>query len=95
MFYNRLLSLNEVGGAPDRFGASVEEFHDFNLRRLARCPHAMNARLPIYQARRGCARANQRALRIARRMGKEFTNMEQNQPGEKDQDQGRGSAGPQ
>ncbi len=41
--YNRLLSLNEVGGAPDRFGASVEEFHDFNLRRLARCPHAMNA----------------------------------------------------
>ena len=41
--YNRLLSLNEVGGAPDRFGASVEEFHDFNLRRLARWPHAMNA----------------------------------------------------
>jgi len=41
--YNRLLSLNEVGGAPDRFGASVEEFHDFNLRRLAHWPHAMNA----------------------------------------------------
>jgi (1->4)-alpha-D-glucan 1-alpha-D-glucosylmutase len=40
--YNRLLSLNEVGGAPDRFGASVEEFHDFNLRRLAHWPHAMN-----------------------------------------------------
>jgi len=41
--YNRLLSLNEVGGAPDRFGASVEEFHDFSIRRLARWPHAMNA----------------------------------------------------
>jgi (1->4)-alpha-D-glucan 1-alpha-D-glucosylmutase len=41
--YNRLLSLNEVGGDPDRFGVSVEEFHEFNRRRFARWPHAMSA----------------------------------------------------
>ena len=41
--YNRLLSLNEVGGEPDRFGFSVQEFHDFNRRRGARWPHAISA----------------------------------------------------
>jgi (1->4)-alpha-D-glucan 1-alpha-D-glucosylmutase len=41
--YNRLLSLNEVGGEPDRFGRSVKEFHNFNQRRGAQWPHAMNA----------------------------------------------------
>jgi len=41
--YNRLLSLNEVGGDPDRFGLSVKEFHNFNQRRGAQWPHAMNA----------------------------------------------------
>jgi len=41
--YNRLLSLNEVGGSPERFGLSVEEFHDFNRNRLARWPHALSA----------------------------------------------------
>ena len=41
--YNRLLSLNEVGGDPDRFGISVQEFHRFNSRRRERWPHAMNA----------------------------------------------------
>ncbi len=41
--YNRLLSLNEVGGCPDRFGFSVTEFHEFNLRRSRRQPHSMNA----------------------------------------------------
>jgi (1->4)-alpha-D-glucan 1-alpha-D-glucosylmutase len=30
--YARLLSLNEVGGAPDRFGASVEDWHAFCTR---------------------------------------------------------------
>jgi (1->4)-alpha-D-glucan 1-alpha-D-glucosylmutase len=40
--YDRLLSLNDVGGDPDRFGVTVDEFHDFNLRR-SRWPHAMNA----------------------------------------------------
>jgi (1->4)-alpha-D-glucan 1-alpha-D-glucosylmutase len=33
--YNRLLSLNEVGGRPDYFGCSLEEFHAFNTKRNA------------------------------------------------------------
>ncbi|MGH7824243.1 MAG: malto-oligosyltrehalose synthase [Candidatus Binatia bacterium] len=41
--YNRLLSLNNVGGNPDRFGVSVDEFHRFNLQRSERWPYAMNA----------------------------------------------------
>lgn len=41
--YNRLLSLNDVGGDPERFGVSVDEFHDFIRRRQERWPHAMNA----------------------------------------------------
>ena len=41
--YNRLLSLNEVGGNPERFGLSVQEFHAANLRRLKHWPHALNA----------------------------------------------------
>ena len=41
--YNRLVSLNEVGGEPDRFGRSVAEFHRDNLARSERWPHAMLA----------------------------------------------------
>lgn len=41
--YNRLLSLNEVGARPDRFGLSVAAFHDTNRRRLATHPHTMLA----------------------------------------------------
>jgi (1->4)-alpha-D-glucan 1-alpha-D-glucosylmutase len=41
--YNRLLSLNEVGGNPDRFGISLEEFHDFNRARQQQWINAMNA----------------------------------------------------
>lgn len=41
--YNRLISLNEVGGDPDRFGVSVQEFHDFNLNRVKKYPHTLNA----------------------------------------------------
>lgn len=32
--YNRMLSLNEVGGNPNKFGISVEEFHQQNLARM-------------------------------------------------------------
>jgi (1->4)-alpha-D-glucan 1-alpha-D-glucosylmutase len=39
--YNRLVSLNEVGGEPEHFGVSVPEFHRQNAERLARWPHAM------------------------------------------------------
>lgn len=39
--YNRLISLNEVGGSPDRFGLSLEAFHGQNLERLKSWPHAL------------------------------------------------------
>ncbi len=41
--YNRLVSLNEVGRRPGRFGLSLEEFHAFNRRRAERWPHTLNA----------------------------------------------------
>ncbi len=37
----RLLSLNEVGGDPGRFGASIAEFHDFAATQQAEHPTAM------------------------------------------------------
>lgn len=40
--FNRLTSLNEVGGDPGRFGISVEEFHAFNERRFKTHPHTLN-----------------------------------------------------
>jgi (1->4)-alpha-D-glucan 1-alpha-D-glucosylmutase len=36
--YFRLAALNEVGGSPARFGLSIEEFHEANMRRAARHP---------------------------------------------------------
>jgi len=39
--YNRLVSLNEVGGAPDRFGTTMEAFHGQNLARLKSFPHSL------------------------------------------------------
>ncbi len=41
--YNRLLSLNDVGGSPDKFGTSIEEYHDFSIKRSRSEPHSMNA----------------------------------------------------
>jgi (1->4)-alpha-D-glucan 1-alpha-D-glucosylmutase len=41
--YNRLISLNEVGGNPGRFGFSVEEFHRANQERLSDWPDSMLA----------------------------------------------------
>jgi (1->4)-alpha-D-glucan 1-alpha-D-glucosylmutase len=41
--YNRLLSLNEVGGNPNRFAISRDEFHRFGERRRNQWPHTMNA----------------------------------------------------
>jgi (1->4)-alpha-D-glucan 1-alpha-D-glucosylmutase len=41
--YNRLTSLNEVGGEPERFGVSVNAFHLTNADRMERCPHSMLA----------------------------------------------------
>ena len=39
--YNRLASLNEVGGSPDRFGVSIDAFHRQNQERLTRWPHSL------------------------------------------------------
>jgi len=41
--YNRLVSLNEVGGDPKRFGISIDAFHRANIRRSVSRPHAMLA----------------------------------------------------
>lgn len=41
--YNVLLSINEVGGDPSRFGRSVEEFHEANTVRAADWPFEMLA----------------------------------------------------
>lgn len=41
--YNRLVSLNEVGGDPRRFGVAPAAFHRFLQQRAARFPHSMNA----------------------------------------------------
>jgi (1->4)-alpha-D-glucan 1-alpha-D-glucosylmutase len=41
--YNVLLSINEVGGDPSRFGRSVEEFHEANAARAAAWPFEMIA----------------------------------------------------
>ncbi|MGA8493756.1 MAG: malto-oligosyltrehalose synthase [Terriglobales bacterium] len=41
--YNRLISLNEVGGNPIKFGTTVEEFHFANQERLHDWPYSMLA----------------------------------------------------
>jgi (1->4)-alpha-D-glucan 1-alpha-D-glucosylmutase len=41
--YNLLVSLNEVGGDPSRFGRSVADFHQANARRLQDWPYEMLA----------------------------------------------------
>jgi (1->4)-alpha-D-glucan 1-alpha-D-glucosylmutase len=41
--FNRLVSLNEVGGSPDRFEIPLERFHEFNVRRKERWPHSLSA----------------------------------------------------
>jgi (1->4)-alpha-D-glucan 1-alpha-D-glucosylmutase len=40
--YNRLLSLNEVGGDPERFGVEPRAFHDAMLERAARWPYTLS-----------------------------------------------------
>jgi len=41
--YNRLVSLNEVGGSPDRFGTPLETFHGQNTERIKSWPYSMIA----------------------------------------------------
>lgn len=41
--YNRLMSLNEVGGSPEQFGLLQRQFHRFNEQQQANWPTALNA----------------------------------------------------
>lgn len=41
--YNRLLSLNEVGGHPGKFGLTIADFHKFNQEQNTTWTHKMNA----------------------------------------------------
>jgi (1->4)-alpha-D-glucan 1-alpha-D-glucosylmutase len=41
--FNRLASLNEVGGSPEKFGTHVEAFHRQNAERQKRWPYALTA----------------------------------------------------
>ena len=41
--FNRLVSLNEVGGQPDRFGDDVATFHRHNAARLPRHAHGLSS----------------------------------------------------
>jgi len=41
--YNRLTSLNEVGGDPSTFGIPVAEFHAHNRQRQQRYPHSLSS----------------------------------------------------
>ena len=40
--FNRMIGLNEVGGAPERDGVSLEEFHDWCAKMQAEHPMTMN-----------------------------------------------------
>ena len=65
----RFVALNEVGGAPDRFGVPVDEFHRARPHREAALAgvddHAVHAR---HQALRGRAGPAGRAVRAAGRV---------------------------
>jgi (1->4)-alpha-D-glucan 1-alpha-D-glucosylmutase len=41
--YHRFISLNEVGGDPNRFGVETAELHDYLYDRQAHWPHALSA----------------------------------------------------
>lgn len=41
--FNRLVSLNEVGGDPEKFGVATAAFHQQNCERLAHWPHSLLA----------------------------------------------------
>ncbi len=60
--YNRLLSLNEVGGDPRRFGVSLAAFHRENQERARHWPHALLASSSHDSKRSEDARARLNAL---------------------------------
>ncbi len=90
--HHQLVSLNEVGGDPRRFGISLEDFHAANQERAARWPRAhAHDRDPRHQARRGPARPDQRSLRDSRRVAREGPDLGEAQSPV--QGEGRGMAG--
>src|SRR6266576_692888 len=50
--YNRLISLNEVGGAPESGGTPVEKLHEFVRQRRSKWPFTLNATM-THDAKRG------------------------------------------
>jgi (1->4)-alpha-D-glucan 1-alpha-D-glucosylmutase len=50
--YNRLISLNEVGGAPESAGVAIEKFHEFVRHRRSKWPFTLNATM-THDAKRG------------------------------------------
>ncbi|HSN72168.1 MAG TPA: malto-oligosyltrehalose synthase [Steroidobacteraceae bacterium] len=65
--YNRLAALNEVGGNPDRFGATTTALHQANLERARRWPHSMLLATSHDTKRSGDVRARLAALSEAPR----------------------------
>jgi (1->4)-alpha-D-glucan 1-alpha-D-glucosylmutase len=55
--YNRLVSLNEVGGSPERFGITLDAFHGQNIERCRHRPLAMLATSTHDTKRSGDVRA--------------------------------------
>ena len=93
--FNRLVSLNEVGGMPDRFGTTLETFHGQNLERAKTFPHAMVPRLPmIRNGAKMCGPGSTRCRRY-RRLAEKPGEMEPDQQEEKSRRRWAGSAGPQ
>jgi (1->4)-alpha-D-glucan 1-alpha-D-glucosylmutase len=60
--YLRLLALNEVGGDPDRFGLSIDEFHAANAERARRFPDGLLVTQTHDTKRSGDSRARIGAL---------------------------------
>jgi (1->4)-alpha-D-glucan 1-alpha-D-glucosylmutase len=60
--YLRLLALNEVGGDPERFGITVEQFHAANAERASRFPEGLLVTQTHDTKRSGDARARIGAL---------------------------------
>ena len=66
--YNRLVSLNEVGGEPDHFGTAPAALHAWLAAARPLAARAVGHLDARHQAQRGRARAHQRALGDARRL---------------------------
>ena len=83
--YNRLLSLNEVGGRPDHFGCSLEEFHNFNTKKKKLVAGFLKRDSDSrYQKGRRRSRQNKRVVRDAGRVAKKTPSLDQDEQGQKE-----------